>query len=303
MFHKPHPGNNRSKQIKKFSIVMSKALKNFIKSILPGPILNQALDIKDQISLSKTPLLDFDPAALAPINDNHLNDIFADPEITKSWESDHSVIREIFGDHDEFGGVNPGDRRALYYLIRDKKPKSVLEVGTHIGASTLYIAKALQTNGDGHLTTVDIYDVNDPENGSWKKYNQAKAPIENVKELSCSDHVNFVASPAVDFLMQHDQKFDFIFLDGDHQAGAVYQEVSASLKRLNQGGVILLHDFYPEGKALFPDDTIIKGPWRAFHRIREENPSLNVLPLGNLPWETKQNVKITSLALLTQSSS
>jgi predicted O-methyltransferase YrrM len=49
-------------------------------------------------------------------------------------------------------------------------PRKVLEVGTHIGASTIYIAAALKRlNEGGKLTTVDIIDVNHPEQGSWKK--------------------------------------------------------------------------------------------------------------------------------------
>src|SRR5262245_43549868 len=37
-------------------------------------------------------------------------------------------------------GVNPGDRRAVWYLIKGLAAAHVLEIGTHVGASTLYIA-------------------------------------------------------------------------------------------------------------------------------------------------------------------
>ena len=44
----------------------------------------------------------------------------------------------------KWGGVNPGDRQAVYYLIMALKPQNVLEVGTHIGASMPHIARALK---------------------------------------------------------------------------------------------------------------------------------------------------------------
>src|SRR2546430_6217516 len=35
-------------------------------------------------------------------------------------------------------------RRAIYYLVRHLRPRSVLEIGTHLGASTVHIAAALR---------------------------------------------------------------------------------------------------------------------------------------------------------------
>jgi len=64
--------------------------------------------------------------------------------------------------------------------------------------------------------------------------------------------------------------------------------------------VILLHDYYPGARPLFPDGNIISGPYRALERIIRENPSIEVRPLGALPWETKLGSHMTSLALVTR---
>jgi hypothetical protein len=69
---------------------------------------------------------------------------------------------------------------------------------------------------------------------------------------------------------------------------------------LNDGGVILLHDYYPKGRALFPDGNVISGPYRALERVIKENPKIEVKPLGALPWETKLGSHMTSLALVTR---
>ena len=57
----------------------------------------------------------------------------------EDWAIDRESIVEQ-GFTSGVGGVNEGDRRAIYYLIRHFKPNTVLEVGTHIGASTVHIA-------------------------------------------------------------------------------------------------------------------------------------------------------------------
>jgi predicted O-methyltransferase YrrM len=96
------------------------------------------------------------------------------------------------------------------------------------------------------------------------------------------------------------QRYDFIFLDGDHLASAVYQEFCAALSLLKTGGAILLHDYYPGAEPLYPDKDTISGPFQALERIRKENRAIGILPLGDLPWPTKQGKRVTSLALIAQ---
>jgi predicted O-methyltransferase YrrM len=275
-------------------------MKKLIKAILPAPVLSVALDMRDAGRLCMAGRQDFNPANLLDPGAIDLGFIFGSKSFAAGWADDHAAIRAVFGEQDRFGGINPGDRRALYCLIRALSPKSVLEVGTHIGASTLYIARALKSGGrDGRVTTVDILDVN-ASGGPWSTVGLPMTPRACAARLDCAEYIDFKASPSLEFMQTTPQKFDFIFLDGDHGARTVYREVAAALKILNPGGVILLHDFYPAGKALFPDDNIIRGPFRALARIERENPGISVKPLGELPWETKQGVKVTSLALLAK---
>ena len=203
-------------------------------------------------------------------------------------------------DSDLYGGVNPGDRRALFYLVTALRPHCVLEVGTHIGASTLYIAQALKTTGIGAtVTTVDLVDVN-AANGPWQQVGLPRTPESNAQMLGCRDRIDFRAQASLAFMHETTQRFDLIFLDGDHSANAVYQEVAAGLRLLNPGGVILLHDYYPDARVMYPDGTIIFGPYQALDRIGRENSFITVCPLGALPWETKQGSHLTSLALVAR---
>lgn len=274
-------------------------MKKLLKAVLPAPFLHAALDMREAGRLACVQRLPFEPANLLPEGIVDTGVIFGNDTFEAGWKEDHAAISGLFGDGNRSGGINPGDRRALYCLIRALRPRSVLEVGTHIGASTLYIARALKNNGEGAVTTVDILDVNAAD-GPWRMLGLPMPPRDFAEKLGCRAPINFVAQKSIDFMMHTDRKFDFIFLDGDHGARTVYREVAAALRVLSPGGIILLHDFYPEGKALFPSGNIISGPFRALSRIARENPEIAVLPLGDLPWPTKQGVNATSLALLVK---
>jgi predicted O-methyltransferase YrrM len=280
---------------------MPSVLTRLLKATLPPAAIDLLLDVRDSMRLRAVPRQQFVVDTLRSRAGFDLTALLADVAAAEGWRMDHGEISAIFGDSDKFAGVNPGDRRALYHLVRTLRPRRVLEVGTHIGASTLYIARALRANGnDGRVTTVDITDVNDPQRGAWRAVGQRKAPREFAAELGVSDRITFVVSDSVQWLGESGDPFDLVFLDGDHASRAVYQEVSRSLRRLAPGGVILLHDFYPGGVALFPDGGRIRGPHRAMVRIAREAPAVGVLPLGALPWETKQGSRMTSLALVVR---
>jgi predicted O-methyltransferase YrrM len=160
------------------------------------------------------------------------------------------------------GGVNVGDRRALYYLVRALRPR-VLEIGTDVGEPTMSIAVAMKRNGaapgEGAFITVDIEDIEAP-NASWRRAGLPRSPRDNLMQLGAADGVQFVTMPALRYFDQTDDSFDLIFLDGDHSATAVYQEISRALVHLRDGGVVVMHDFFPKRRPLWNDGAMIAGP-------------------------------------------
>ena len=278
-------------------------MKKMLKKILPKPVIQHAVILRDHIRLNMTPQQNFAEAALKPaISPAALAAIFSDEIREQSWNSAFEKITGVYGKNTAMGGVNPGDRRALYYLVHALRPQNLLEVGTHIGASTVFLAEALKSvSPQARMTTVDILNVNDPE-GPWYNQGLTMSPADYLERLGSKDRVTFRAASSSNYLATAQEKFDFIFLDGDHSSRTVYKEVSMALNILNQNGVILLHDYYPAGKALFNDGNIIAGPFMALDRIMRENKEIKVMPLGDLPWPTKQGLRKTSLALLTRTT-
>jgi predicted O-methyltransferase YrrM len=253
--------------------------------------------------LRRIPSLGCEVERLLPAREINLEEIFNSEEMAGAWEAIRPALEE-FEIPDGTGGVNPGDRRAIFYLVSYFKPHSVLEIGTHIGASTVHIAAALRQaqrpSSEWHssLISVDIGDINEPFSKPWLQYGTRLSPVEMINRLGCGSVVEFVTSRSLDYMANCEQRHDFIFLDGDHAAKTLYQEIPVALELLEQRGVILLHDYFPRLKPLWSDGAVIPGPFLATERLVAEGTQLTVLPLGQLPWPTKLRSDITSLALL-----
>ena len=268
----------------------------------PNVLLNA--ETKD---LRKISSISCDPGQLLSHHRVSLEDIFNTPHMTHEWEQIQKKF-EKFEVPDGTGGVNPGDRRALYYVIRQRKPRTVLEIGTHIGASTIHIAAALYAStahkgtNSIRLDSVDIENVNCSDSKPWLNYGTKYSPLEMIRQLGFESFVTFHKRNSLEYLTHCQQKYDFIFLDGNHEAKTVYQEIPVALKLLTENGMVLLHDYFPGMRPLWSNGSIIPGPFLATERLRYEGASLKVLPLGGLPWPTKLNSNVTSLALLLENS-
>jgi predicted O-methyltransferase YrrM len=256
--------------------------------------------------LAKIPEILCDPSPLKGISETELRNLFYDPEIEKSWNKTAPLLNLHCNIADDTtSAVNPGDRRALYYLARAFRPNHVLEIGTHVGASTIHIAAALidqesDIRQEPKLITVDIEDVNGPD-GPSQRFKLDRTPLKRIQDFGCAKIVRFVQQKSLEFFKQNSGTFDLIFLDGSHAASVVYQEVPLALNALSQNGVILLHDFFPNNKPLWKQNRgIVPGPWIATQRLRSEGVPIKILPLGALPWYTKLGSNVTSLAVMSR---
>jgi hypothetical protein len=118
--------------------------------------------------LEAVPRLEIDPSRLRPLSRRALDELLRSPSVDAEWpEVKASLDRVMVIEDGKTGGVNVGDRRALYYLVRALRPRRVLEIGTDVGASTMSIAAAMKRNGaapgEGAFITVDIEDIEGAE--------------------------------------------------------------------------------------------------------------------------------------------
>jgi predicted O-methyltransferase YrrM len=266
---------------------------------------NETIRAEEAI-LSNLPRAEIDTSKLGKIDKGEIERILTEPKLHEEWlvlakEIDQLILIEDM----KTGGVNPGDRRALYYLVRALGLKRVLEIGTNVGASTIHIAAAMKVNlladekpNKHSLVTVDIVDVNHAPDAFWRLGGLPRSPRDNIEAMGMMEHVTFVTNSSLTYLDECDESFDLIFLDGDHSAAMVYQEVPRALRRLRESGLLLLHDFFPKNRPLWSDRTVVPGPLLAVKRLVREQANVSAIPFGSLPWPTKLHSNVTSLAVL-----
>jgi predicted O-methyltransferase YrrM len=135
--------------------------------------------------------------------------------------------------------------RLLYEHIRKNRPGQVLELGTARGGSGVFLASALEANGEGHLTTVDS------TRWHWKD----PTPQEVLGRAGLAHRVTFDKrfSTYSWFLKSEIEKnlsadgtvrpeYDFIFLDGAKNWSTDGIAVVTAEKLLKPGGWLLLDD-------------------------------------------------------------
>ncbi|MDD9814616.1 MAG: class I SAM-dependent methyltransferase [Gammaproteobacteria bacterium] len=236
-----------------------------------------------------TPRLVCDTGALLPAGQLRLAEILRGGG---QWSAVHEQFARYCGNIPAAGGITADDRRAVYCIVSGTGAASILEIGTHRGISTTLLALALHHGGarEKKLVSVDVFDVN-RENGG------GQTPAARMERMGFAGFVEFVQADSVGYLRCCREKYDLIFLDGDHRAPAVYREIPAALKLLNPGGVILLHDYHPGHRPLPIDANFYPGPSLAVEKLRREGANITVLPLGTPPWNAAGQPSTLALVL------
>lgn len=279
-------------------------MKKVVKKLVPERIKQKVRDsrkLKEElVNMQALPDTICDTTNLKHITADELNSIFTNDETASAWAGVQSTLDKLKLPR-MTGGINPGDQRAIFSLVQHYKPKSVLEIGTLIACSTTNIAVAMKqaNHSDAKLISVDINDVNCKKLKLYEKYGCEKSPEELIQQLNYHDQVHFQNQNSIDYMKQTNDTFDFIFLDGSHDASIVYQEIPCALQRLNPDGIILLHDYFPDNKPMWSNKSVIPGPFWGSERLRKLSNNFRVLPLGALPWPTKLNSNMTSLAIMS----
>jgi predicted O-methyltransferase YrrM len=113
-----------------------------------------------------------------------------------------SIPREVgMKRRDEFL-LSVGVETAIFLntLAKSARSKTILEIGTSYGYSTIWLAEAARTNG-GKVITLE----NNPE--------KAKYAQQHLQEAGLSDFVEFRVGDALESIDNHQEMYDFILLD------------------------------------------------------------------------------------------
>lgn len=114
----------------------------------------------------------------------------------------------------------------LRKIVREKHPKSVLEIGTYLGYSAAVI---MEEAAECFVTSIE------------KNAQNANDAVLNLNELGYAGRFEIICCDAIDFLNKNkDKQYDFIFLDGPK--GQYINYLPILKKMLRSGGVLIADD-------------------------------------------------------------
>ncbi|MBI4480560.1 MAG: O-methyltransferase [Acidobacteria bacterium] len=140
--------------------------------------------------------------------------------------------------------IGPVVARIFYHLIRLNKAKRIFEMGSAIGYSTIWAARAMAEGGSVYYTD------GDPAN--------ARQAEQFIRRAGVRDRVQILTGDALDLLDQTPGEFDIIFCDVDkHQYPAAFHK---AVPRLRKGGLLLADNVLWYGRVTQPpEDDATRG--------------------------------------------
>lgn len=165
-----------------------------------------------------------------------------DQYITERLIPQDAVLEEVLVTNQQAGlppfDVSPSQGKFLNLLVQMKGARRILEIGTLGGYSTIWMARALPS--DGQIVTLEL----DPIHAQVAKANLSLAEVDHLVELRVGD--------ALEQLSQMKQEgvepFDFIFIDADKPNNPNY--LKWALQFSQPGTVILGDNVIREGRSL-----------------------------------------------------
>lgn len=135
------------------------------------------------------------------------------------------------------------------------KPKNALEIGSYEGAASCYLIDMISKNGGGELFCIDTWqggiehqeggaaesNMGEVEKRFEKNIRMALLEAKNVK----LDKIKAYSDIGLSSLLAEGRAgyFDFIYVDGSHEAPDVLLDAIMSFKLLRIGGIIAFDDY------------------------------------------------------------
>ncbi len=119
-------------------------------------------------------------------------------------------------------------------ILKEKKPKAILEIGTAVGYSAMCFSEYLAE--DGIIDTIE------------REHERVEEAKENIKKVGVEEKINIYEGDAVEILPTLDKKYDVVFIDA---AKGKYPFFLAEAKRmLNKNGIIFADNILYKGYVM-----------------------------------------------------
>lgn len=125
--------------------------------------------------------------------------------------------------------------KLLYLIAKTQKCHKILEVGTLIGYSTIWLARALEPQGK--LISLEI----DPKRAQIAQEHLKRAGLNHCVEIRQGNALELLP----EMIQRHEGPFDLIFIDADKTNNQAYLIRALQLSR--PGSLILVDNLMPKG--------------------------------------------------------
>ncbi|MGH7669559.1 MAG: O-methyltransferase [Gemmatimonadaceae bacterium] len=161
--------------------------------------------------------------------------------------------------------VTPAQGKLLHLLARAIGARRILEIGTLGGYSSIWLARALPS--DGRLVTLEV----NPEHAAVARRNIAGAGLGAVVDVRLGDARDSLQKLAG----EHGPRFDFVFIDADKASTADYFDRAVQLSR--PGALVMVDNVVREGAVIdaASDDPSVIGI-RKFNELVAADPRVSV---------------------------
>jgi predicted O-methyltransferase YrrM len=173
--------------------------------------------------------------------DHYLADRLLEPDATLDAALEASAAAGL-----PAHGVSPTQGRLLELLARVQGARTILEIGTLGGYSTIWLGRALPP--DGRLVTLEA----NPHYAEVARANLARAGLAEAVEL----HVGLAETTLARLAADGDGPFDLIFIDADKAGNAQYLTWALALSR---AGTLIVADNVVRGGAVVDGDSADPG--------------------------------------------
>ena len=119
-------------------------------------------------------------------------------------------------------------------ILEEKKPNSILEIGTAVGYSAICFSKYLAENG-----IIDTIERDE------ERINEAK---QNIKNMNLENVIHIFEGDAVEILPTFNKKYDIVFIDA--AKGKYPFFLNEALRLLNNNGIIFADNILYKGYVM-----------------------------------------------------
>ncbi|MDR0318673.1 MAG: class I SAM-dependent methyltransferase [Nitrososphaerota archaeon] len=119
--------------------------------------------------------------------------------------------------------IGPNRGKVLVDEVKKAKPKSVLEIGTFMGYSTILIGRELEKNTK--FTTIEEHET------------EAGVAKDNIAQAEIAVNIQVINGDAIDIIPTLNDTFDFVFIDASKEEYLQYLKLVEN--KLTKGAIII----------------------------------------------------------------